>query len=223
MTRPTHWLADARITAWVSLTTLVYFAAEWVVSATWRGNYGYRSDAIGSLGVAFCGPAGDWPCSSLYPVMNVSLVITGVAVALVAAGFLVQRVTDRAHSILLFAAGLCLAASGVLTYQVDYSWNLTAIVAFMTLGSVSVLLIAISSTSQMSGERRACAIVAGVVSLIGFLAFMGGHTFFGAGGAERMAVYGVLVAVIALGTAGLRRTSVAGEHATRRELAEQTS
>lgn len=223
MTTIAERLSSARTTAWIALIPLVFFAAEWVVSATWRGHYSYRTDAVGQLGVAFCGPAGDWPCSELYPAMNVSLVVTGIAVAAVAAGFLAQRVTDRAHAILLAASGIALAASGVLTYRVDYSWNLTAIVGFMTLGSVSVLLIAISSTSHMSGERRGIAVVAGVVSLVGYFAFMGGHSFFGAGGAQRMAVYGILVAVVALGTAGFRQPVAAqGPAADTRELAGQS-
>ncbi|MBB2990461.1 putative membrane protein [Mycolicibacterium iranicum] len=222
MLRLLGWLANPRVTAWASLSTLLFFAAEWVVSATWRGNYGYREDLLGPLGVAFCGPAGEWPCSRLYPVMNVGLVVTGVAVAVVAAGWIVQRVTDRGHAILLMVAGFGLAASGVVTNRVDYSWNLTAIVTFMTLGSVSVLFVALGSTAAMSVERRGVAVVAGVASLLGFLAFVGGHDIFGPGGAQRTAVYGVLVAVIALGTAGLRRPQTPGRHTAGSELVGNT-
>lgn len=199
-------LHNARVTGWASLVTLVYFAAEWVVSATWRGHYGYREDLIGPLGTAFCGPAGNWPCSDLYRVMNVGLVLTGLAIVFVAASMLAQRVAERGPVILLLSAGIGLALSGIITQQVDYSWNLTAIVAFMTLGSVSVLFIAVGSTSALSAERRGLAVAAGVVSLVGYLTFMGGHTIFGSGGAQRMAIYGILVAVIALCTSGLRVT-----------------
>lgn len=201
-------LHDPRVTGWVSLVTLTYFVAEWVVAASWRGHYGYREDLVGPLGVAFCGPAGNWPCSELYRVMNVGLVVTGLAVAFVAASFLVQRITDRGHAVLLLGAGLGLAASGVITQHVDYPWNLTANAVFMTLGAVSVLFIALSSTSQMSGERRGIAVIAGGVSLIGYFAFFGGLSAFGSGGSQRMAIYGILVAVIALGTAGLRSATV---------------
>ena len=77
MTTDTDWLEDARITGRVALVPLVYFAAEWMVSASWRGYYGYREDVVGPLGAAFCGPQGNWPCSDLYHVMNVALVATG--------------------------------------------------------------------------------------------------------------------------------------------------
>ena len=204
MTTDTDWLADARITGRVALVPLLYFAAEWVVSASWRGYYGYREDVVGPLGAAFCGPQGNWPCSDLYHVMNVALVATGSAVAIVAAGFWRQRVTDRGHALLLIVAGIGLVCSGVVTVNVDYAWNLTATVVFLTLGAVGAVLVAVSSTSAMSVERRAVAVLAGALSLVGLFSFLGGHQVFGAGGAQRMAMYGVLVAVIALGTTDLR-------------------
>lgn len=204
MTTDTDWLEDARITGRVALVPLVYFAAEWVVSASWRGYYGYREDVVGPLGAAFCGPQGNWPCSDLYHVMNVALVATGAAVAIVAAGFWRQRVTDRGHALLFIVAGIALACSGVVTVNVDYAWNLTATMVFLTLGAVGAVLVAVSSTSAMSVERRTIAVLSGAVSLVGLFSFLGGHQVFGAGGAQRMAMYGVLVAVIALGTSGLR-------------------
>lgn len=204
MTTDTDWLEDARITGRVALVPLVYFAAEWMVSASWRGYYGYREDVVGPLGAAFCGPQGNWPCSDLYHVMNVALVATGAAVAIVAAGFWRQRVTDRGHALLFIVAGIALACSGVVTVNVDYAWNLTATMVFLTLGAVGAVLIAVSSTSAMSVERRTIAVLSGAVSLVGLFSFLGGHQVFGAGGAQRMAMYGVLVAVIALGTTGLR-------------------
>ena len=204
MTTDTDWLEDARITGRVALVPLVYFAAEWVVSASWRGYYGYREDVVGPLGAAFCGPQGNWPCSDLYHVMNVALVATGAAVAIVAAGFWRQRVPDRGHALLFIVAGITLACSGVVTVNVDYAWNLTATMVFLTLGAVGAVLVAVSSTSEMSVEHRTIAVLSGAVSLVGLFSFLGGHQVFGAGGAQRMAMYGVLVAVIALGTTGLR-------------------
>lgn len=217
MTRIVGWLQDSRVTGCAALIPLVYFGTEWVVSASWRGHYAYRDDPVGLLGVAFCGPEGNWPCSDLYRAMNVAVLFTGLSIAFVAAGFIAQRLTDRAHSMLLLVAGLGLATSGVLTQNVDYAGNLSAAVVFMTLGAVSVLLIAMSSTSQMTAERRGVAVLSGVVSLVGLFAYLGEHQVFGSGGAQRMAVYGILVAVIALGTAGLRSPTTPAA-----ELAKET-
>lgn len=216
MVRVAGWLNDSRITGWMSLVPLVFFAAEWLVSATWRGYYGYRDDLVGPLGVAFCGPEGNWPCSELYRAMNGALVLTGLAIALVAASFAVQRVTERAHALLLMIAGVGLAASGVITHQMSYSWSVTCTTVFTTLGSVSVLFIAMGSKTEMSVERRGIAVLAGVVSLVGHFSYIDNHDLFGPGGAQRMAIYGILVAVIALGTAGLRAPTDRNDEALER-------
>lgn len=213
------WLVNPRVTGWISMTTLFFFTAEWIVSATWRGNYSYVQNLLGPLGVAFCGPLGNWPCSRLYPLFNVSLLATGFAVTVVAASFLVQRVTDRGHAILLMAAGIGMYFSGLFTNDVDPSINLTAILTFMSLGSVSVLFVAMGSNTKMTLERRGVAVTAGSVSILGFLAFVGGTNLFGPGGAQRTAVYGILVAVTALGTAQMRHRPSAGRHAAKGERA----
>lgn len=220
MVRYVRPLVPARLTGWVSLVPLVYFAAEWVVSASWRGLYGYRDDLVGPLGIAFCGPVGNWPCSELYRVMNVGLVATGLAIAFVAAGLFAQRLADRGTALLLLVSGLALAAGGVITQNVSYAWNITATVVFMTLGSVSALLIAVTSPAEMSGERRGIAVVAGLTGLFGYLVYAGGQDIFGPGGAQRLCIYGILVVVISVGTAGFVTAPV--RHGGMRELVGQT-
>lgn len=205
MSRMRALLTAPAVIGGVALTPLVYFAAEWVVSASWRGHYGYREDPVGRLGIAFCGPEGNWPCSALYPAMNAALVLTGLAVAFVAAGLSAQGVTQRGHALLLAVAGTALAASGLVTENVDYSWNRTLMTAFLVLGSVAVVFIAMESRSPLSGERRGVAVAAGAIALAGYLASIGHGDVLGVGMGQRMALYGILIAVIALGTVGLRR------------------
>ncbi|MGE2834435.1 hypothetical protein [Mycobacterium sp. SMC-4] len=204
------WLRDPRVTGWVSLTTVIYLAAEWIVSASWRGYYGYRDDPVGPLGVAFCGPQGNWPCSDLYRVMNVALVLTGLAIAFVAVSLLMQRVVDRGPAITLGVGGVALAAAGVITQHVSYVWNSTLLAVFMTLCSVGAVFLATSGAARLSGERRFAAVVAGTFGVVGYFMFVGGHLVFGLGGAQRMAIYGVLAAVIAVGTAGMRTKTAVG-------------
>lgn len=220
MVRYVRPLVPTRLTGWVSLVPLVYLAAEWVVSASWRGLYGYRDDLVGPLGIAFCGPVGNWPCSELYRVMNVGLVAAGSAIAFVAAGLFAQRLADRGSALLLLVSGLALAAGGVITQNVSYAWNITATMVFMTLGSVSALLIAVTSPAEMSGERRGIAVVAGLTGLFGYFVYAGGQDFFGPGGAQRLCIYGILVVVITVGTAGL--VTAPARDGGMRELVGQT-
>ncbi|UXA20214.1 hypothetical protein [Mycobacterium sp. SMC-4] len=209
MNRIAKWLANSRVTGWVSLVTLLYPAAEWVVSASWRGFYSYREDPVGPLGVAFCGPQGNWPCSDLYRVTNVALVATGLAVAFVAVSLVVQRVIDRGPAAALAVGGVAFAGAGVVTQHLSYAWNSTLLAVFMTLGALNAIFVALSSSTQLTGERRLVAALAGTVAFIGYFMFIGVHDAFGHGGAQRMAIYGVLVTVIALGTAGLRTATPA--------------
>ncbi|MGK2865982.1 MAG: hypothetical protein ACSLFA_04955 [Mycobacterium sp.] len=218
-------LSLSRITGWISLVPLMYFASEWVVSASWRGLYGYRDDLIGPLGIAFCGPVGNWQCSELYRAMNVSLVATGLAIVIVAASLFARRLADGGSAFLLLVAGSALATGGVITQNVSYSWNITATVVFMTLGSVSALSIAVNSPMAMSGERRGVAVIAGLTGLFGYLVYAGGHDIFGPGGAQRLCIYGILVAVITMGSAGLRTapdTDSDARDAETRELVEES-
>ena len=202
----------SRFTGWVSVVPLLFFAAEWVVAASWRGFYGYHEDLLGPLGTAFCGPVGNWPCSELYRVMNIVLVVAGLAVVFTAAGLFAQRVSDRAGALLLVAAGLGLTVSGAITQNVSYTGNLTAIMVFMTLGSVGAFLIATSSTTRMTGERRLVAVLASLASLVGYFAYVGGVDIVGPGGVQRLCIYGILVTVITVGTVGLTRTPAASIH-----------
>ncbi|WP_395306775.1 hypothetical protein V4U86_14990 [Mycobacterium sp. AMU20-3851] len=194
--------STARLTGWVALVPLAYFAAEWVVAASWRGHYGYRDQLLGPLGMAFCGPVGNWPCSEIYRAMNIALVATGLAVAIVALSLLVQRSAHRGAALLLVAAGLALSVAGAVTQHASYSVNLTATVVFMALGSISALLIAVHPATHMSGERRVVAVLAGATGLIGYFIYASGHDVLGPGGAQRASIYGILIAVIAVGTAG---------------------
>lgn len=198
-------LRNRRITGYVALVVLQYFLAEWIVSATWRGQYGYRDDVVGPLGLAFCGPSGNWPCSALYPLMNVSFVLTGLAICFVALSWAVQRLATYAHTAFVAIAGLALAFSGVVTETTDYPLHSTAMTVFFVLGSLGILLIGLSLTSALSGQLRTVAVVAGFAATIGYFCFTGGHTgLLGPGWTERLVIYPILFAVVVIGCAGMR-------------------
>ncbi|WP_019972176.1 DUF998 domain-containing protein [Mycobacterium sp. 141] len=182
-----------------ALTTLLFFIAEWVVSATWRGYYGYRTIGIGALGVPFCGPEGNWPCSRLYPVMNVALVIAGLAVVAVALSWAVRKAVTYPHCILLAAAGVGLGYAGVVTEKQDGPAHSGAMIIFMVLGAVAIFLIGSSSSTELPPKARYFATIAGLVAIVGYFAYLGGSTLsLGQGGVDRLVVYSVFVSLIVL-------------------------
>ncbi|MGU3499011.1 hypothetical protein [Mycobacterium sp. C31M] len=215
-------LSPARFTGWVALIPLIYFAAEWVVAASWRGLYGYRNDLVGPLGIAFCGPVGNWPCSELYRAMNVALGVSGLAISVVAVCLLVQRVADRGSALLLSVAGIGLAVSGVITQNTSYAWNVTATMVFMTCGSVAALLVAVGARARMTVERRIIAVGAGCVSLFGFFTYVGSLDIVGPGAAQRLCIYGILVVVTVVGTAGFAGPQDTEPEVDTRELVEES-
>ena len=206
MNRVRNTLQHPRFAFIAALTTLVYVIAEWVVSASWRGHYGYRDIKIGPLGVPFCGPNGNWPCSALYPAMDIAMIITGVALAAVALSWLARRAVTTVPGLLLVTAGAALAVAGLFTEQLNYPVYATAIAVFQVLGFVSVLQIGGSRSTRLPSAAKRFAALAGIAGGIGYFAGIGGFTrLLGTGGTERLTIYTVLIAVIVLGCAGADR------------------
>lgn len=207
MTKVLMMLFQPRFTRIAALATLVYFVAEWVVSASWRGYYGYRDNPVGPLGVKYCGTHGDWPCSAIYPVMDLALIITGLAVVAVALSWVVRGIASPPHGLLLAVAGIGLAVSGVFTEQFRYPLYAAAITVFLVLGPVAVFLIGACGTAQLGTTAGRFTTLAGAAGVIGYVSYASGATtLLGAGGSQRLAIYSVLVAII---VAGCRRPAPA--------------
>lgn len=217
-----NMLQHPRFAMYAALASILYFVAEWVVSASWRGHYGYRDVKVGPLGVPFCGPNGNWPCSALYPVMDVAMVVTGVALVAVALSWSVRRATAAIPAALLATAGAGLAVAGVITEQVNYPVYVTALTVFQVLGSMSVLLIGASTVTRLPRSAKLFAAAAGVAGATGYFAGVGGFTdLLGQGGTERLTMYAVLIAIIVLSVAGTgRRSRPLADTAAPRELEE---
>ncbi|MGV9480013.1 hypothetical protein [Gordonia aichiensis] len=198
-------LRDPRITLVAALIVLQFFAAEWVVSATWRGHYSYRVDQLGPLGLEFCGPQGRWPCSALYPVMNVSLVLTGLAISTVAASWALRRIVTFPHAGALLIAGFGLAVSGIITEKTDYQHHSAELTTFFVLASVGVAMIGFSGSTLLTPGIRAIVALAGIIATVAFISYATGLTgWFGSGGTQRLIVYPILVAVVVAGVSSGR-------------------
>lgn len=208
---PAVGLRDPRIPRYVSLLILLYFAAEWVVAATWRGLYSYRADGFGLLGLPFCGPGGDWPCSALYPAFNIGCIVSGLAVLIVALVWRFSRLIALPQALLLSASGLGLALSGVFTQRVDYDWHVTAVNVFLALGAVGIFLVGISGSTLLAPAAKRYAVAAGVAAMVGYVSYLGSLTApLGPGGTQRLAVYAILSAVVVLGVTTSPRRAVEG-------------
>ncbi|MFW0796613.1 DUF998 domain-containing protein [Gordonia sp. CPCC 205515] len=205
MTTPA-FLRDPRITRVAAIILLQYFAVEWVVSASWRGQYTYRTNLTSTLGIPFCGPQGNWPCNALYPAMNVSFVITGVAIVVIGASWLVRRVLETPPAVAIMISGAGLVLAGLVTEQTDYPTHVTAMTVFYVFGALGTLLAGVSAHSRLAVRARGALIIGGAISTVGFFCFAGGLTgLLGSGGTERTIIYGILIALLVAGITGTHK------------------
>lgn len=206
MTTLSAALRHPRTSRLAALTLLVYFLVEWIVSASWRGAFEYRYTTSGQLGIPFCGSHGDIPCSAISPVMNAGVIITGLAVIVLAASWRALDWVPVPASGALIISGLGLIAAGLLTERVSYALHLTSMSVFLAFGAGAALLIGVSSATRLPGSGRTVMVVAGIVAAVAYFCFTGGLTgWLGPGGTERAAIYSVLIGLIVAGLRGVAR------------------
>lgn len=204
MSRADAFLRDPRVARVSAIVLLQYFAVEWVVSATWRGEYAYWTNTVGPLGIPFCGPQGTWPCSALYPAMNVSFVITGLAIAVIGGSWLIRRAVAAPAGGALAVAGGALVVAGVITEKTDYPVHVTAMTVFYVFGALSCLLIGVSGPTRLPKTSRTALTAGGAVATVAYFCFAGGLTgWLGSGGTERAIIYGILIGLLVAGVAGI--------------------
>ncbi|MDI9927135.1 MULTISPECIES: DUF998 domain-containing protein [unclassified Rhodococcus (in: high G+C Gram-positive bacteria)] len=197
----------AHVARWAGLSVVQFVLVEYIVSATWRGLYSYRNNYISELGVPFCGPTGNWPCSQLYVLLNASMVLFGVAIAAVGASwYIVRRIDGRAASFFL-VAGAGATTAGVINQGVNYPIHSFGATAFFIFGNFG-LVVAGGHRSLPRGIRIVVTAL-GAVGLAGYFAYMSGHEFgLGIGSMERIATYALLVGIVVLSVSQFNATRV---------------
>lgn len=190
----------ARIGYWAGLSVVQFLAVEFIVSATWRGLYSYRTNFISELGVPFCGPTGSWPCSKLYVLADVSIAAFGIALVLAALAWLVTGVVDLRGGILLLVAGLGAVVGGVVNQGLNYEVHSFGATVFFVVASAG--LIVAGGHRTLRRKVRLTVTALGGLGLTASLCFISGHSFgLGVGAVERVVVYSILVGTIVLAVA----------------------
>lgn len=190
----------SRIGFWTGISVVQLLVCEFVVAATWRGLYSYRTNFVSELGVPFCGPSGNWPCSNLYVLMNVSIAMFGVALAVAALAWLVTGVLDARSAVLLWIAGGGGVLAGVVDQATRYDLHSFGATVMFIVGSLGIVVAGGHRTLPRS--TRVAVTTLGGIALSGTVLYLGGHEFgLGIGTVERVVVYSVLAAVVVLAVA----------------------
>ncbi|MGF0311996.1 DUF998 domain-containing protein [Rhodococcus sp. IEGM1428] len=197
----------AHVARWAGLSVVQFVLVEYIVSATWRGLYSYRNNYISELGIPFCGPVGDWPCSQLYVLLNASMVLFGVAIAAVGGSwYIVRRIDGRAASFFVVAGAGAITA-GVVNQGVNYPIHSFGATVFFIFGNFG--LVVAGGHRSLRRTIRIVVTALGAVGLAGYFAYMGGHEFgLGIGSMERVATYSLLVGVLVLSVSQFNATRV---------------
>lgn len=209
-TKPTAPLRSgwvAHVARWAGLSVVQFVLVEYIVSATWRGLYSYRNNFISELGISFCGPAGDWPCSRLYVLMNSSIVLIGVA--LIAAGgswYAIRRIDGRAAAFFI-VAGAGGVIAGAVNQGVNYPIHSFGATALFLFGSFALVIAGGHRTLRR--EVRVIVTALGCTGLAGYLSYASGHEFgLGIGSMERITTYTLLVGILVLSVSHFKATRV---------------
>ncbi|AJW40901.1 DUF998 domain-containing protein [Rhodococcus sp. 15-725-2-2b] len=197
----------AHVARWAGLSVVQFVLVEYIVSATWRGLYSYRNNYISELGIPFCGPTGNWPCSELYVLLNASMVLFGVAIAAVGGSwYIVRRIDGRAASFFVVAGAGAITA-GVVNQGVNYPIHSFGATVFFVFGNFGLVIA--GGHGSLRRPIRVVVTALGAVGLAGYFAYMSGHEFgLGIGSMERIATYALLVGIVVLSVSQFKATRV---------------
>lgn len=193
----------------------VFLAANVVVGLAWRHpSFSWATNNISDLGNATCG---QWDttrprqvCSPWHTAMNVSMVCTGLLLALGAllAGWALGRgPAVRATQILVLAGAGGFALAGLYPADVNENNHFLAALLIFALGNAGMVTAALARQSPFLAPMRGLSITLGATAIAGTtLFFAQADLGIGVGGMERVAVFPLLIWVFAVGLRVLRHS-----------------
>lgn len=187
------------------MLTVQYFVAQIAAAVVTGSDYNWGSDPISYLGITQCGMfSGDYVCSPLYMVFNLSLIGLGVAVA--AGAFSLYHQFNKSRGTRFGFSAIALAALGTMLVGIFPASTLYAVHSFAAglvfiSGLIGVFTLSISLRGLPLGLRYAMA-GCGSIALTGLVAlaiafFLPGIGFKAV--AERMVSYPVVLSLIGVG------------------------
>jgi hypothetical membrane protein len=184
--------------AW--LVSVQFFVVQVVVASAWtEPAYSWRLDAISDLGARGCGQFDDrYVCSPLHGLMNVSLVVLGLCMAIGAV--LLHRASGRSAAgfFMMGMSGLGAVVVGIFPEDSVFWVHITGQdLAFLS-GNTALIVIGLSL--PLPRWFRWYSTLSGVVALVGLCLFLSHHRYaLELGGMERVVAYPLTIWLIVCG------------------------
>ncbi len=196
------------------LLSVQYFLVQAVVASAWnQQSYSWRLNAISDLGAVGCGPFDDrFVCSPLHGLMNTSLVLLGLGMAIGSVLLYQQLRSSRVGFSLMAVAGIGAMLVGLFPEDTIFWAHITGADLAFLVGNIA--LIAFGFTLRMPRWFKWYSVASGVVALVAMYLFLSYHRFFlGLGGMERVVAYPQTIWLIVFGLYMLKnRDRLAARH-----------
>lgn len=196
--------------AWI--LSVVYFAGQAVAQAVWTTPYSLVDNRVSDLGSTACGRtlAHTYVCSPLHTVMNATFVLTGLLILgglFLTRGAWPRRRLTTWGLVFLFVAGAGTILIGLSPENVNVPLHLLGALNIPA-GNIAMLLIGLAVRRDRPGLALASVLLGGV-GLLGLLSgpplvALTGH---GGGLAERIALYPLIVWMVAVGLSLVRSSA----------------
>jgi len=183
------------------LSSIQFFVVQVVVASSWtKLTYSWHLNAISDLGAIRCGLFDDdrFVCSPLHGLMNASLILLGLAMAVGSALLYAKLRSSRVGFSLMTVAGIGAILVGIFPEDSVFWAHITGQDLAFVFGNVA--LIVFGFTLRLTRWFRWYSITSGVVALMALILFLSHYRFFlGLGGMERVVAYPLIIWLIVAG------------------------
>lgn len=192
-----------------------WFIVQYVAAIAWPTGFSLRRNFISDLGNTVCGlRLQGYVCSPLHGLMNLTLVIVGLALGLGAILIFATFARTKANSlalVLLCTSGFGTAAVGLVPENVS-PWLHNAIAATCLI-AFALGVTAVYWVQDVSRPWQRYSLVCGSVAILALSVLgLGVHTPLGLGGIERLADYTLDLWIATFGVYMLRRLRPTGNY-----------
>jgi hypothetical membrane protein len=182
------------------LVNIQFFIVQVIVASAWTTpSYSWRGNAISDLANTSCGQFdGRYVCSPLSGLMNASLILLGLCMAIGSVLLYQEFRKSRVGFSLMAVAGIGAIMVGIFPENTIFWAHITgADLAFLL---SNIALIVFGFTLPLPHWLRWYSIASGTVGLVALYLFLSYHRFFlGLGGMERMIAYPMVLWLIVTG------------------------